>query len=105
MNTALWVVQIVLAVLYVMAGLWGGFSGIRPGAPGGRAQLGGSRGLGWRNPGGRGGCVCGLPPLARDLYGRRSHVGLGPPGRFCGLGNVQMKEVSRLKESAYAGIG
>src|SRR5207249_7645172 len=36
--------------------------------------------------GGRGGCVCCLPPLAQGLCAHRSHVGLGPPGRFCGLG-------------------
>lgn len=67
---------------------FGGFSGIIPGASRDSSQLDGSRGLGGRNPGGRGGCVCGLPPLAHGLYARRRLVGPGPPGRFCGLGKV-----------------
>jgi hypothetical protein len=125
MNTALWVVQIVLAALYVMAGvskvtgqgpmleqMMRGFSlalirlvglgealaGLALVLPAGRAQLGGSRGLGWGNPGGRGGCVSGLPPLASGLYARRRHVDHGPPGRFRGLGKVEMKEFQALPE-------
>src|SRR2546430_17522411 len=47
---------------------WGGFGGIRPGASGGRAQVGGGRGLGGRNPSGRGGFVFWVSPFSRWFF-------------------------------------
>src|SRR2546426_10371424 len=44
---------------------WGDIGGIRPGASGGRGQVGGSRGGGRRNPCGRGGWGFLLAPSAR----------------------------------------
>src|SRR5437016_12288600 len=56
---------------------WGGFGGTRPGASGGRAQVGGGRGLGGRNPSGRA-VVFVVYPL--------SHGGYVPAGASLGLG-------------------
>jgi putative oxidoreductase len=120
MNTALWVVQIVLAALYVMAGLWkvtGQGPMLEKMMPGLSLTLIHLIGLGeplagfalvlpavtrrWPSVAGWAGALLAAEAAVfvvyhlyqGRLYAGRSHIGLGALGRFCGLGNVAMTEM------------